>query len=146
VIDLRGARGSIADGIIVHGGDAAGEDLLAVFGGPRDRVNEIDDSNVEVGGTTITYTGLETVFVLAGPGSGFVNRLHGKSHHDLPDGRQAPKSKPGHADSLASKKGKTHSDHHTDAASTSKGNSTTTHLADGLFDRAFSGSLIDQLL
>lgn len=146
VIDLRGARGSIADGIVVHGGDAAGEDLLAIVSGPLDSVNEGDDGTVEIGGTTITYTGLEVTIFEAGPGTGFVNRLHGKTQSELPDGRQAPQSKHQDSGSIAEKKEKGHASHRNEAASTTKGKSTPATLAEGLLDKAFSGTLLDQLL
>lgn len=146
VIDLRGANGSIPDGIVMHGGDG-GEDLLAIFSGPRDSVNEVDDTTVEIGTTTITYTGLETTIFEAGPGTGFVNQLHGKLQSELPDGRQAPAAAKKKIASSGTGKEKVAGSTRFDTSSTHEGQaSTPATLAESLLERAFSGTLLDHLL
>ncbi len=145
VIDLRGMNGSLADGIVVHGGDG-GEDLLAIFSGPRDSVNEVGEGTVEIGTTTITYTGLEATIFEAGPGTGFVNKLHGKSQSQLPDGRLAAAAKEQIASSVTVK-GKGAASERSDISSSPKAKASTPPiLAESLLERAFSGTLLDQLL
>jgi hypothetical protein len=146
VIDVRGARGSLPGGVIVHGGDA-GEDLLAIFGSPHDDVSELEDGSVQVGNVVFTSTGIERLFVLAGPGSGFVNRLHGKGsdHGRGPDGRQLPPGKP---ETLASTLPKKSAASASDVRENAR--SKTTPSIDlsfgGALERVFAGSLLDQLL
>ena len=93
VINLRGVGGTLADGVIVHGGEG-GHDLVVVLGSFRDKVTRIDDTHVQVGDIVYELNDVEHDIILAGnpfnflKGQGLVqDLLQGKGQR--PDGRMA---------------------------------------------------------